>query len=447
MAAEDMAGSLDILPSPVGRDMVDGEKTTVEVKMGWFGPPIESLFLPACTPILDMCANVRTHLTLHNNASLISGWNLVSHDRLRVPDNSMDSIWTLLPLSKMQKEKPTLEVGMAPPTPPRVDRTVHTPPHINVMVSTVGGLGMPPTINIPMEPMASVREFWAQLKDRLPGNLWSNGEFMGNITTVSRRQLVSPYSNETILSLMRRTGTEDAPDAEHMLLRFNIFLPGGKGGFGSQLRAAGGRMSSRKKNRNPEQENASNRNLDGRRLRTITEAKNLAAYLTMKPDMDKKEREEKRKRWEAVVEAAERKEDEIKRGKGNVRLDGQWVEQKEEAEGKTRDAVLAAMKAGIIGNDLIMLERTGSESSAASDEGESDEGAAGEKPSGSSASSSSADEAGPVIGKTNTAVPAARTFFGWDEDDEDMSSEEEDAEEEDDAAPVPYEGKGKGKAH
>jgi hypothetical protein len=44
-------------------------------------------------------------------------------------------------------------------------------------------------------------------------------------------------------------------------------LLGGKGGFGSQLRAAGGRMSSRKTGNN-----ASCRDLNGRRLSTVKEA-------------------------------------------------------------------------------------------------------------------------------------------------------------------------------
>lgn len=47
-------------------------------------------------------------------------------------------------------------------------------------------------------------------------------------------------------------------------------LRGGKGGFGSQLRAAGGRMSSKK---GKDENNDSCRDLSGRRLSTIKEAK------------------------------------------------------------------------------------------------------------------------------------------------------------------------------
>lgn len=51
-------------------------------------------------------------------------------------------------------------------------------------------------------------------------------------------------------------------------LRLSARLRGGKGGFGSQLRAAGGRMSSQKTSNND-----SCRDLNGRRLSTVKEAK------------------------------------------------------------------------------------------------------------------------------------------------------------------------------
>ena len=269
--------------------------------------------------------------------------------------------------------------------------------------------------------------------------LYGGGEQCPVLVTTSDRRRPNPTSQDSIATLLSKGSSSSHGGI--LTIRLSARTLGGKGGFGSQLRAAGGRMSSRKsRNQTADQQNASNRNLDGRRIRTITEAKNLATYLAMKPDMDKKEREEKRKRWEAVVEAAERKENEIKRGRGgNVRLDGQWVEQKEEAEGKTRDAVLAATKAGLIGNDSAMLERTGSESSV--DQADSDEATSGEG-SGSSASSPAHDKAS--TSKPAPAGSSSRTFFGWDEDDEDMS--DEDDEEDDEVAPVAYEGKGKAKA-
>ena len=57
-------------------------------------------------------------------------------------------------------------------------------------------------------------------------------------------------------------------------LRLTPRLLGGKGGFGSQLRAAGGRMSSQKTSNND-----SCRDLSGRRLSTIKEAKKYVYLL------------------------------------------------------------------------------------------------------------------------------------------------------------------------
>jgi len=167
-------------------------------------------------------------------------------------------------------------------------------------------------------------------------------------------------------------------------------------------------MSSRKKKKQGDP-HGSSRNLDGRRLRTITEAKNLAEYLALKPEMDKKEKEEKRKRWEQVVELAERKQDEIKEG-GKKRLDGQWMEAKEEATEKTRDAVLAAIQAGEIRDVLMDSEKESMEDT--SESSESDE-----------ARVEQADEKD----KFPAAKPSApsRTFYGWDEEELSDSSDED----------------------
>ncbi|KAL8293180.1 hypothetical protein RQP46_000874 [Phenoliferia psychrophenolica] len=64
-----------------------------------------------------------------------------------------------------------------------------------------------------------------------------------------------------------------------LVVRLAVRLPGGKGGFASQLRAQGGRMSSNKATNND-----SCRDLNGRRLSTIKEAQKLAAYISAEPD-------------------------------------------------------------------------------------------------------------------------------------------------------------------
>ncbi|CAD0111412.1 unnamed protein product [Aureobasidium uvarum] len=296
---------------------------------------------------------------------------------------------------------------------------------INVFISSLAGLSLPRTLSLPVPANTSIATFTSLLSTHLPPHA-------DNLLLSTTTRRIDTTSGLPLSSLLSSNGCPT-----FLPLRLSARLLGGKGGFGSQLRAAGGRMSSRKnRNRNPDQINGSNRNLDGRRLRTITEAKNLAEYLALKPEMDKKEREERRKRWEAVVEAAERKEEELKKGNRNARLDGEWVEAKEEAEQKTRDAVLAAMRAGLIEGDKPVLERTGSETSDGSDA----------QPEPSSSASSDNDE----IQATKPAPAATRAFYGWDdEDDEFMSDDEEDeiaAPIELDAAPVAYEGKGKAKA-
>ena len=83
----------------------------------------------------------------------------------------------------------------------------------------------------------------------------------------------SSSSDETttlasILGPRRDIENGDGNNNPLVSLRLVPRMRGGKGGFGSQLRAAGGRMSSQKTNNND-----SCRDLSGRRLSTIKEAK------------------------------------------------------------------------------------------------------------------------------------------------------------------------------
>ena len=166
-------------------------------------------------------------------------------------------------------------------------------------------------------------------------------------------------------------------------------------------------MSSRKKKQG--ETNGSSRNLDGRRLRTVTEAKALAEYLAIKPEMEQREKDERRKKLEDIVASTERKQEELQNSRGTARLDGRWVEDKEEAENKTREAI----------EKMLMAQRESSE-----------------------------EEEEAVQPKASASRPVQqRTMFGWDdEDDEFMSdSEEDDDVSEEDAKPA-IEGKGKARA-
>jgi hypothetical protein len=274
---------------------------------------------------------------------------------------------------------------------------------VNVLLTSFAGLNLPPTLALPLPADTTISQLQESIHERLPA---VNNRFL--LTTISNK-LLPTESDTRICDLL------SSPQDDFLSLRLSSRLCGGKGGFGSQLRAAGGRMSSKRK-RGQGEENGSSRNLDGRRLRTVNEAKALAEYLAIKPDMAKREKEERRKRWEQVVELAERREEEIKSGnKGKV--DGKWVEDKEEAGERTREAVLAAMKAGNYKDNLVATSN-------ASPSGPGNSGSDGEEMEGMN----SKDTTPP---SEREIKPKARNFFGFDEDDEFMSSSEEEDEDED----------------
>lgn len=182
-------------------------------------------------------------------------------------------------------------------------------------------------------------------------------------------------------------------------------------------------MSSKRKKNNGD-ENASSRNLDGRRLRTVTEAKALAEYLAIKPEMEHKEKERRRERWTSIVEAADRREEEI-RNVNRGRMDGKWVEDKEEALERTRNAVLAAMKDGNV-KDNLMGSSVGSSSSSlegATVDEDSDNDDDDIKASSSRATTPQSETSKGQ--QTVASKPEARSFFGFEDDDEFMSSDEE----------------------
>ncbi|KXH33738.1 hypothetical protein CSAL01_00469 [Colletotrichum salicis] len=273
--------------------------------------------------------------------------------------------------------------------------------NVNVFVSTFAGLGLPSTLVLPVPSTTTLCDLRQQLDERLPA---TNNRLI--LTTVSNKEL-STSSIKPVSDLL------SSIDDDFVSLRLSVPLCGGKGGFGSQLRAAGGRMSSKKK-RNQGDANNSSRNLDGRRLRTVTEAKALAEYLAIKPEMEKKEKEKRRERWEQIVELAEKREDEIKNG-SKGRLDGKWVEDKEESNERTREAVLAAMKAGKYKDNLLGTSQGSTGSEETDEEMSEDE----EEEGGSS------KESTPPSEPAKAPKDKPRTFFGFDEDDEFMSSDED----------------------
>jgi hypothetical protein len=275
-------------------------------------------------------------------------------------------------------------------TPTSMDSATQSP--ITVIVNSVKGHD----IAFATSKDTPLTSIYDTLYERAP---WiQNSTYI--LTTNSRRTV--HHDDSPVSSLL------SSPTDTFLSLRLTVPLCGGKGGFGSILRAQGGRMSSRKKQGGDA--NASSRNLDGRRLRTVTEAKVLAEYLAIKPEMEQREKEERRKRWEDIVASTERKQEELMNSRGTARLDGKWVESKEEAEIKTREAI----------EKMLLAQRESSE--------EEDE-----------------DEVKPAASSSKPAQQ--RQMFGWDEDDEFMSdSEEEEDVSEGDVKQPEFEGKGKGKA-
>ncbi|KIX04207.1 uncharacterized protein Z518_07761 [Rhinocladiella mackenziei CBS 650.93] len=218
-------------------------------------------------------------------------------------------------------------------------------PAINVLLDSFPGLSLPPTVCLPLPASSTTAELLASIASLLPSSLPENTRLI--LTSTSNCPIYAS-SSITLADLCLSPPCLPTPDGSILPLRLSVPLVGGKGGFGSQLRAAGGRMSSRKKKQNAELATGSARNLDGRRLRTITEAKNLATYLATKPEMDRKEKEERRKRWEQIIELAEQREADMRAGKGpdgrRKGLSDEWVEEKEDIGENVRNAVKMAMQ-------------------------------------------------------------------------------------------------------
>lgn len=302
--------------------------------------------------------------------------------------------------------------------------------NVNVLLSSFPGLSLSSTLSFPIPSTSSISDLTEKVASYLPSSL----PFQSLVLTTTNNKQIHP-SNDNLLSLLiARDGASDITSTL-LPLRLSVPLCGGKGGFGSQLRAAGGRMSSKRK-RNQGDNNSSSRNLDGRRLRTVNEAKALAEYLAVKPEMDNKEKEERRKRWQTVVDMAEKRQEEIKNGGGKQKIDGQWMEDKEEMSEKLHEAVMLAMKDDTWTDNLRDAILGGSSTSASEGSENATSSSSDEDEEGEGNGTSSA-----VAGSSASAPkPAPRRFIGFDDDDEFMSDSEDEEEAEESV------GKGKGKA-
>lgn len=87
------------------------------------------------------------------------------------------------------------------------------------------------------------------------------------------------------------------------VFQVKLRLPGGKGGFGSQLRAQGNKMSSKKRAGNYE----SCRSLNGQRIRAQKQTKLIEEYLAKEPERLSKREQEIREKMQKYLEAPDKK--------------------------------------------------------------------------------------------------------------------------------------------
>ncbi|CAI2165446.1 7829_t:CDS:2 [Funneliformis geosporum] len=114
-------------------------------------------------------------------------------------------------------------------------------------------------------------------------------------------------------------------------ITLKIPLLGGKGGFGSMLRAQGGKMASQKTT-NFE----ACRDLNGRRLRTVNEARRLADHLEQEPERQRAKKEKVKKKIEEGM-----REPSIKKHRFD---DNDYLRASEEMKEKVQNAVAEALQ-------------------------------------------------------------------------------------------------------
>ncbi|KAG0040703.1 hypothetical protein BGZ82_011241 [Podila clonocystis] len=230
-------------------------------------------------------------------------------------------------------------------------------------------------------------------------------------------------------------GNHEHMDQQQEIRYFGLTLrmAGGKGGFGSMLRAQGGRMSSQK---GPSNTDAC-RDLSGRRIKTVKDAKNMAEYLRQEPEREKAKKESLKRKIEEKQELANRPT------RKHRFEDTKFFDETEEQVEDVKNAVAAAIKESL---------KASSSSNASGSGSGSDAGAVSPPSSGSDVKGKGkAKDLAPV------KKPAVKSMSMWDDmsdyessEEEGGEDEEEEEEEEDqevvEEKPAPSVGTSKGKA-
>ena len=178
---------------------------------------------------------------------------------------------------------------------------------MNCIVSTVGR----GSVCVQVGVSASKDDVWDALYRRLPAGMLDQCTLQGEFT---------------------------AGDT-YCILRLVPKMCGGKGGFSSQLRASAGKMTSRRKRGDGEQPNrASCRDLEGRRLGVVEQAKGLEEYIRNAPAAEREAMMRKKEALEKVVQGPSVAD-------VRVRMDlGAYDEQGDEIKDNVRSAVSGALK-------------------------------------------------------------------------------------------------------
>lgn len=125
-----------------------------------------------------------------------------------------------------------------------------------------------PSISLSLPSWTSISNLSYILSPLCPPSLQSLSTYGDKLINID-----DPHATIASLRTQQQHAADDSSSSsssstlDPIYLRLNVKLHGGKGGFASQLRAQGGRMSSNKATNND-----SCRDLNGRRLSTIKEA-------------------------------------------------------------------------------------------------------------------------------------------------------------------------------
>lgn len=135
---------------------------------------------------------------------------------------------------------------------------------------------------------------------KLPLLLSNDGQF-------SRAEIHLNDQNDILSTLLNdfklKSSNFYLSKSSETVFQVNLRLLGGKGGFGSQLRAQGNKMSSKKRAGNYE----SCRTLNGQRIRVQKQTELIEEYLAKEPERLSKREQEIREKMQKYLEAPDKK--------------------------------------------------------------------------------------------------------------------------------------------